>query len=627
VRRALLGAGLCLLCGPAALALADQVHVTRFSKTVTGNAGAFSGTVTVNLLRNTRDADGIPVRQQVDSFTTTASAGAWSGSFTAHAFSTSGDQVEIQYTGAGAPAQVTIGSGVRLPSATVAPAHFVSFAANRLDGSVGISSDGATGRITCGCPPMTASVDGGAPITAVGPSFTFSPSVTNAKTILVTGTASGGGTTVTVTDSAPLLTPQPGGVTDPVTATSPQPQCTAYLGTNEVVCRNLVPGSYTLTQKRGTATVASMPLTVPARAATQSLIPSLAAIALSGIAGGDQMILSMGARILSTLMVTPLTFTFTQPVGDIANGANGTIAGTCTRGVFFDDGTALCADGTIPQARTLLGQPLSLGSSVSGRNVIGHLDDTSAGTTEIDLPRLAFQSPTSGDFQGEGMLTPFSAYGLARYNEPAAIVAAQNARPAVGPTPPVVSTASPLPVPFAVAPLGSTTFRPIGNANQPGGVTVPSLPPGPYVDSFTITDARGDSLVRQDGFVVEGDLAKSPPPVPSCTATASNRLKVKIAAAKSKAKKPKRTKKKAKKPKAPKTVTLTVTCTSASEGAHVVLWLERGSGVVVDGAGTVRAGAATIVLRGTLPRGAYTLREAIIAGGRQAQAAHQLTLS
>ena len=105
-----------LLCvgASAAFAAGPSVSVTQFSKTVSGVAPAGVTSVTVDLLRNNVNTSGAVVRNQVDTFTATVSSGAWSGSFATHAFSGSGDQVEVNYTGGTPVTNPVLGPNVRV---------------------------------------------------------------------------------------------------------------------------------------------------------------------------------------------------------------------------------------------------------------------------------------------------------------------------------------------------------------------------------------------------------------------------------------------------------------------------------------------------------------------------------
>jgi hypothetical protein len=603
---------------------ADTINLKRFSKAVGGNAGGPYG-VTVNLLRNTIDGNGLVARQQVDSFTATVNPGGdWSGSFAKHAFAVAADEVEVNYTGVGAPPRVTIGAGHLLPSASASPAHVVGVSADQFATNAGIASDGSIADVSsCGCDPVTATVDGGPPLADVGGIITFTPHVTNTNAVFFSGTFTDGPTTVHLTDQAPLLSPVGVGQTPPVTQTnSSQPACTFYLVSGEVVCYNLTPGAYTVSQVRAGAPVGSQPLTVPSRTAVSNLIPSLGAAAFASVAGGDQLKLLVGSRVLSTLTVAPSTIQRNSPHGDLQNGSNSVVTGTCTMGVFFTGGD-LCIDGSIPQPNTLADRSTSLFGVGSTGRTLGQLDDTSAGSTEIDMPRIAFESP----FWGEAVRAPFTAYAQVRFTTPTALATVANTQVNNGPSPIAPSTPSSAPVNLSYAPFGSPTFTALGNANTTGGLALPAtLSPGQYLLRSVLTDARGDTQTTERPIVVQSPLPQGPP-LPSCSARSSGGLSATVAAVKHAAKKPsKKKKKKAKKPKKPALITVTVSCASNLSGARIAVWLDHGGTQVASGGGVVRGGSAQIALAGKFVRGTYLLTEVIDSGGASSESTRTLTL-
>jgi hypothetical protein len=318
--------------------------------------------------------------------------------------------------------------------------------------------------------------------------------------------------------------------------------------------------------------------------------------------------------VLTTLTVNPFTINHSRPFGDLNNGANGIATGTCTPQELFNSTNDLCGvNGMISAPNNLGDATLSLfqGGTLVG-DVLGQLDDTSGGATELDMPEVSYRSPISG----ESVHTPSIAVAFARYNDPASLVAAENARPAFGDTPTVASIPSAAPVYLSIAPLGSSAFTVLGNANQAGGVAIPALAPGIYIDRFTVIDARGDANSTESSFVA---LAGPPPaPTATCKAKSSGGLKATIAA--------KGKGKRKHKPKKPTAITVTVTCSSADSAARVAVWLERGSAVVADGSGLVKHGAARITLSGKFSRGKYSLVELIDSGGVASETTRTLTL-
>lgn len=605
---------LCLFLASNALAAADAVNLTRFSKTVSGSIPGFTGSVTVDLLRNTQNSDGVTVRQQVDTFTAPVDgSGNWSGSFSKHAFAVGADEVEVNYAGTPGQQQVTIGEGNQLSSSQVSGAsHRVHVSADTLDGNIGISADGSTLDASCNasCNNFTVKVDANPPTSDPGGSFTFTPHLTNANTVIVTGTVTSGGTTVNLTDSAPLLDP-PAADRNPTSSYSmPEPGCVFYLVTSEVVCFNLVPGSYGVTQLRGATTIATRALTVPSRPGViAALVPALGAAALTGVAGGDRLRLSLGARALTMLTINPSTLNFKNRFTDLLNGFRSTVTGQCASEVWFNNGTDLCLGGALPTPNSVGDGSTALTSIGGTGNVIGQLDDTSSGSTEIDMPDLSFTTPRSR----ESIRTPFNVYALVRYDDPADLALNQDNRPASGSNSVVNSRISNAPVQFALAPFGSGSFRTIGNADRAGGLALTGLAGGPYVDRWTITDPRGDVFSNESSFYVLPNAPSGPPP-PRCKAKSSGGLKATVAASGSS------------RASRSRTVTLTLTCSSKTAGARVTLWLERGTNTIANGSGIVRHRSVKVTLRGPFKRGVYRLIEVIDAGGRATESTQTLTL-
>jgi hypothetical protein len=319
--------------------------------------------------------------------------------------------------------------------------------------------------------------------------------------------------------------------------------------------------------------------------------------------------------VISTLTVNPPTFVSTRPFGDIETGALGTLTGTCGGGIFLLGEDDLCgSNGQIPQPNHLLN-----GFSVFGESSIGQEDDFSGGSTIVKLPEVTFNTP----FGGESVKTPYQTLAIVHYVDPLVQVNNGNARGVNPfPTPPVPSIASPDPVSFSFAPLGSTAFTILGNVNVPGGLPLPTTltPGGIYVDRWTMTDPRGDSVSSESSFIYQGNTQiPNNLTVPICSATANNGIKASVA--KAKPKKKKKTKS--------KTETVTLTCPSSLAGARVAVWVYRGKTLVVDGSGLVSGGKAKIALSApssSLKKGTYQLTEVIDFNGNTAEANHTLKL-
>jgi hypothetical protein len=554
------GLALALPLALAQVAFADTVNLTRFSQAVSGTGATGATSVTVDLLRNSTDVHNNVVRGQVDTFTTPVTAGAWSGSFTKHAFSGRNDQVEIDYTG-GATPQETIGEGLQLPTDTN---HF-SVAADRLDGHIGIASDGMHMRVDAGS-SWSATVNGTTVPTLAGNLFTFSAPVTNGDAVLVTATFPDT-TTVNLTDTAPLLTPLALGDTPPAINDRSDVNCSAYLVTSEVVCRNLTPGTYTL--KHGSL---SQSISVPAQTDKNDHIPWLGGAAVPGLAAGDTVQLLSGTHVLTNLTIDPMTYTRTRPLGDLQNGSRTTVTGTCTPGLFFTQSQFTCGSGgAIPAVNDLGNSTTTVDSAGVGEPgvLIGQTDETSAGETVIDAPNLE----VSGPFFAESIHTPYNAFGKVFYDDPVALAAFTNmTSPAVGPTPVFPSTASNAVVTFSYGPFGATTLTPLGNVDILSNEST-------FFDQGNATGPAG-----ANGQAPQG------PAAPSCSQKGKLKGKKKLK-------------------------TLIIRCASSTTDARVAVWLQRGNSIVTDGDGVVRNGAATVTFKAKLKKGNYRMFVVIDSGG------------
>jgi len=440
--RLVLGLGLVCACtlAFAPSAFADTVNLTRFSPTVSGTADAGVTGVTVDLLRNVIGTDGTVARTQVDSFSATPDgSGNWSGSFPTHAFSNGGDQVEVNYTGASGAnevPQVTIGGGRFLNSAFApgsggnAGNEEFFLPADSLDGGFDIPSDGSSINYdnccaSFGYQQFSATVNGNS-VGNDGGSGTIplSTPVGNGDTVVLTAQythqfSPGGSTTVNLTDMAPLLDVQLSGDAAlnppaPSEYTKNEPTCSAYLVTNEVICNNLDPGSYTLSFNGASQTI-STPSPTWNTGFNPDLVPQEAGATVPNLGAGGKVTLVTGSHTLVTLTVHPFTFTSTTPFGDLLNGSNTTITATCAAGLFLNSGDVCGQNGQLPQ-------PNNAPNGFFFGGFLGQVDETSSGQTQIDFPTIAAQTPNFG----ESIHTPFQAWGIARYTDQVALANAAN---------------------------------------------------------------------------------------------------------------------------------------------------------------------------------------------------------
>ena len=641
----------------ASAAAPPSISLTQFSKTVSGVAPTGVTGVVVNLLRNTINASGATVRNAVDTFgpVATGTTGAWSGAFTTHAVSTDSDEVEVNYLGgSGVRTPVTIGGDGSnfLPSAfAVSPTNgapttavaFISWGTD--DFGFDLSYTGKT--LTCVDPSacsngFTVAVNSGTPTSSGGTSsLNLSPAVSNtANLAITTQTTDSAGETINTTFPGPQLgveeLPLTGSYniqpqTKPITGV---PSCQAYLVLNELTCSGLAPGNYTVSN--GTT---SLPAAVPAATAiddttgdgNQTLhVPSHLGVTIPGLAATQQVKVTpilttgntgvTGSLPVTTLTVQKLTVGSSTPLGDLLNGANTTVVGGCSAGLFFnDDGPDLCG------TTGAIGTP----NNLAGSNPVMEDDDTSLGSTNVLMPTIpqGSQAPQ----QGDSIMTPYNVVALPRYTDPLAIVAAENAvPPQVGPAPIVPSVPSADPVTFSYAPIGSSTFTPLGNVNAAGGVVLPaSTPKGSYDGQFKTTDAAGDFVSFDIQFTVQGPSSAPAPAAPTCTA-ANKSTKVQFVrdfATIAKKKHHKAKKHHKKKKKKSKKATAQISCSSSSAGTRVVLQVTSGSSIIATGTGTITSASTSIKFK-NLKKGKYGLTEIYYyANGQSSEGSHTLKVS
>jgi len=634
---AMVGVGL----APAAAsadAVPYSVNITEFSKQVSGVAPPGVNAETVDLLRNTLDPSGKVVRNQVDSFMASVTAGSsWSGAFVSHEPSGLGDQVEVNYTPTPnetdpmieSPQQLTIGSGHFLPSADQRDANGVISAESvQIDpgvaGTVSISPDGST--ITCNdCSDgFQASVAGGPPQQSSGDALMFSTPVTASQPVQVTAEdLSAENTQVNLSFPAPQLSlaekplaTAPSGTTAGAYQIRGLPWCDAYLAIDEVACHNLTPGSYTLTDGSQSRQITVPPAVVmPAQDndVLQSLfVPQEAGAAMPNLAGGQTVTLSQGSRVLSSLTVDSLKLGSSLPLGDLLNGANATTTGSCSPGRFIQDGTTdpLNPEAYNPDLCTLAGGLPTVNNLTDLATSLTENDETSPGSTTVMLPQFALQQPAAG----AAVFTPFTVTAQLRYTDPLKRIMQDNTQtPFLGAPAVVASTRSSDTAAFAYAPLGSSKFRTLGNANRPGGVQLPaSLPIGAYDGRWTVSDQVGDSYQRDIVFYNQGARSGNLA-APKCTVKVKGAGLRHASIARARA-------------ATSAATTATFHCIATAR-AGVALWLQRGSTVIADGSGIAKHGKVTIRMAATnIRKGTYQLIEMITLNGQTSQTSHILKL-
>jgi Collagen triple helix repeat (20 copies) len=443
-----------LRAASATAAAPPRVEITRYSPVLTGNIGAaVAGVqVQVKLLREGVLVDTAPVAS-------TNASGSWTAILPTHAPSNARDEVEVDYSGTGAPADYLYGDG----SGSGATAGFGS-----LDGNVSIAADGSGGEVLCAdtagasCSSVSAQIlygDGERATVEGTPSvgdpsvrdLVFSPTVGLGDAVTITAEfVENDGSVFSLTVPAPL--PGVGDVADG--AGSVAPTCTADLVTLSVSCGPLAAGSYTLVQSRQGVQVTSQSEAI-------ELEDSYASYQLGSLQAGDTLTLKLDGddeRALAVLHVQPLSVQEQESLG--AGGPSaGTTGGACQPLEWLAEGDGICpANGQLPADSTP-----------------GTEDDLGGSTTTVTPPLIEEVSPTDGEDVSGSTIQAF------------ADVLGANADL----------------VTLTVTPLnGGPAANVSGQANSSVGATISGLITATrYQASWSLTDGVGDTVVLKTTFI------------------------------------------------------------------------------------------------------------------------------
>ena len=494
-----------------------QVNLRQFNPIVTGNVNRSPGGgigVQVTLVR--ADVNGSPVTVARGS-TTTAADGSWSVSLAPHAPGDDRDEIDIDYSGAGAPQ----------------PTHQVILTGN---GGNPFTEAGWTGWFDMDNGSAAANASGAGSLT-LAPcfqsgllSFTFDGSASgesptdlcNTQTDAATvGTAQiGPADVLTATsndnrafDAPSGPNPNPLGglvsLTVPVgevgsaspfvtTPLSPfftpggLPSCTADLEFQGVFCDGLVPNqNYTLID-------ASQKVAVAADS-TGSVVAPLR------VRGGDSISLSNGARTLTTLHVAHLRV-------NILGESTAVTSGKCEPGDYFgapQSDFAISSQAGLPTSLVtggiaLTGQICPPSGDATGlpTDFISQTDDRSGGQTETEVPDIQDTSP----IEGETMYGRFIALAESGLAAPGNMV-----------VPTDLTTRISLQI--LTAAHGKVVFA-ARNVDSVKGVAVPALKPGSYLALWLLTDANGDRRLVGTRFIEQlGHVGPAPKAKVACAYT------------------------------------------------------------------------------------------------------------
>jgi hypothetical protein len=468
-----------------------QVNLTQFSSTITGNTETNQAGVGVQVSLIRTDLSGNQITTSAS--TTTAADGSWTVTLPSHAVGDDRDEITVDYSGTGAPAQThqviltgngdnpfleagwtgwtDLDNGYALtnnpPSLTIGPCFQTGTEAFAINGTTAAESP----TDFCSTSADTATFPLSGPVTPAD-SVTLSTNDNRAFQPADAATPNPDGGMVNLTlpvgepDAVSTFANPLGDVTQTPFTPTGFPTCAADLTAQATTCAGLVPGApYSLTDGAqgpiGTAD-GSGTLTAPMT-----------------LHRGDVVTLkNSAARTLTTLHVANLQVA-------INDAQPGTVAsGTCTPDEWLSG--PLTSVPTNPEAGgpgvALSGAACPTSGDATGMSTssLAQTDENSQGETLISLPDVADTSPLSG----ETMFGAFTALSE--------------------------STGARLPIAVSIAPAagGAPVFT-SPNTDTATGVSVPALPTGAYKATWTVTDPNGDTRTLSTRFIEQPGLQGS----------------------------------------------------------------------------------------------------------------------
>jgi hypothetical protein len=478
-----------------------QVNLRQFSSLVTGNVNRVPGGgihVQVSLVRTNLSGNPVTVAR---ASTTTAPNGGWAVWLWPHAPGDDRDEIDVDYSGAGAPqpshqviltgnggnpfteagwtgwTAMDLGSSLTSSSVMLAPcfqAGTLSFSFNGVGApqSPNESCNTETDVATVGTPTAnraTAVTWSSNDNRAFDDPASPSPNLFGGLVSLTVPVGEPGSVSP---DASPLTTFTPGGF----------PNCQADLELKDVACAGLIPGaSYTLIDRRARRS---------GRADAAGIL-----VAPLPVRRRDAIRLSNGARTLTTLHIPNLKVTILGNETFLAGGS-------CQAGAYY--GLPLT---TVPaSAAAGLPSPLTTGGAALTGKICprsGHAaglpadnimqtDELSGGLTETEVPDIEDTSP----IEGETLYGPFTVLaesGLTLSDNevlPTDLVTRIGVRILTGRGKRVLS---------------------IRNVDTARGVQVAALKPGSYIAIWKLTDLNGDTRIAATRFIEQRGKAGPKP--------------------------------------------------------------------------------------------------------------------
>ncbi len=493
------------------------MNLTQFSSTVSGNTENNTAGigVTVSIVRNGPGGTATnpnPVTVAAGS-TTTAADGTWSVSLAPHAVGDDRDEIDIDYSGTGAPSPshvvIRTGNGgnpftesgwtgwtdldngafltnnptLGGPSLTLGPCFQTGVFTATKDGSS--LTPGSSPTDFCNTQTDTTTVGTG----GVGPSDVVTQGSNDNRAFqdpnLPTANVIGGLVSLTVpvgeADAvsnfvSPLATFVPTG------SPSGFPTCTADLQAQSVSCSGLVSGeTYSVTDGRTGESHS---------AAADDTGTMSVTFATGALQGGDAMALSNGSRTLTTLHVAHLKVNITGEQTVLSGG-------TCEPGEYYAPPLSSAPTNASAGDPTAIAGGSALTDDVcpangdatglSATNIV-QTDELSGGQTTTQVPDVEDTSP----MQGETVYGSF-------------VALAESGLP--GPDNSIIATDSTSTIAVSIAPAGGggPVFT-SANVDTANGAAVTGLSPGAYQARWTLTDASGDTRTVTTRFIEEPSL-------------------------------------------------------------------------------------------------------------------------
>jgi hypothetical protein len=570
-----------------------QVNLTQFSSTVTGNIESNTAGVGVQVSVLRSGPDGNPVTVAQGSGTTQAD-GSWSASIAPHAVGDDRDEIDVDYSGAGAPtpnhqviltgnggnpftesgwtgwtaldngAFLTNDPGLGGPSLSVAPCFQTGVFSETLNGNPLPPAGSATDF--CNTQTGTATVNLSAP---VGPGDVLTQGSNDNRafqdTNLPTANPAGGLVSLTVPVGEPDAIST---FVNPLPTFGPSgfPTCSADLQAQSVSCSGLVAGeNYTVTDPR---------MGESHSAAADGGGNVSVSFSTGSIQGGDALVLSNGSRTVTTLHVAHLRVDITGQQGSLAGGTCEPLGyfapplSEAPTNAFAGDPTAFAGGSALTDSVC----PASGDAAGFSATNIVQTDELSGGQTTTVVPSVEDTSP----MQGENVYGNF-------------VALAESGLPSPDGFTPTDSTSR---IALSIAPAGggAPVFT-SSNVDTATGVPVNALSPGSYKATWTLSDANGDTRTATTRFI-ENAGTQGPPGPPGPRGPRGRKPKVKCKLIKHHTK-----------------IKCKVTFKKHKTHGRLQLRIARHGQVAALGHGRVSHGTATVVLREVrqLKHGVWTI--------------------